>query len=101
MISRSKNLTNRPNNSGNVLYWMQREKRFADNWALLRAQKLAIESKSSLVVAFTYIGQYTEANLRQYSFMFEGLKETANLLLKKNIPFLLVQGNPIYQILVA
>ena len=85
MISRSKNLTNRPDSSGNVLYWMQREKRFSDNWALLRAQKLAIERKSSLIVAFVYVGQYTEANLRQYSFMFEGLKETSSLLLKKNI----------------
>ena len=98
MISRSKNLTNRPDSSGNVLYWMQREKRFSDNWALLRAQKLAIERKSSLIVAFVYVGQYTEANLRQYSFMFEGLKETSSLLLKKNIPFLLIQGNPRHQI---
>ena len=98
MFSRSKNLTNRTNRSGGVLYWMQREKRLLDNWALLLAQKLAIETRSSLVVAFVYVGRYAEANLRQYSFMFEGLKETAGLLLKKNIPFLLVQSNPRRQI---
>ena len=30
-----------------VLYWMNRDKRVKDNWALLEAQNLAIEKKST------------------------------------------------------
>ena len=32
-------------NGNCVLYWMVRDKRVHDNWALLEAQKIAVENK--------------------------------------------------------
>ena len=34
-----------------VLYWMVRDKRFNDNWALLAAQKAALKNKVPLLYA--------------------------------------------------
>ena len=44
-VRRVKELNNFKYNKGSVLYWMQRDKRVSDNWALLYAQQLAIEKK--------------------------------------------------------
>jgi len=82
-----------------VCYWMQRDKRVADNWALLHAQDLALKYKVPLYVCFTYLGKFKEANIRQYQFMFEGLKETEKKLRNKGIPFYLLNGNPVSEIL--
>ena len=38
-----------------VLYWMNRDKRVSDNWALLSAQKIAIDNNVPLIVCFQYI----------------------------------------------
>ena len=58
-----------------VLYWMNRDKRVKDNWALLEAQNLALEKKAPLIVCFQYFGKFKEANIRQYSFLVKGLLE--------------------------
>ena len=47
----------RSDNTGPVVYWMSRDQRIHDNWALLFAQKLAIEQKMPLTVT-AYIEQY-------------------------------------------
>jgi deoxyribodipyrimidine photo-lyase len=39
--------------SGPVLYWMSRDQRVSDNWALLFAQELALEREVSLGVVFS------------------------------------------------
>ena len=75
-----------------VLYWMVRDKRVRDNWALLEDQKKAIENKVPLLVVFNYHNSYREANKRQYSFLFYGLQEVHNDLKKLNIQFFLLSG---------
>ena len=75
-----------------VLYWMNRDKRVKDNWALLEAQNLAIEKKAPLIVCFQYFGKFKEANIRQYSFLVKGLLELSNDLKLLNINFYLIQG---------
>ena len=75
-----------------VLYWMVRDKRAIDNWALIAAQEHAIEHKLPLIVCFQYIGKYSNANIRQYKFMFDGMKETLFTLKKYNIPLFILQG---------
>ena len=75
-----------------VLYWMNRDKRVKDNWALLEAQNLAIEKKAPLIVCFQYFGKFKEANIRQYSFLIKGLLELSNDLKLLNIDFYLIQG---------
>lgn len=80
--------------SGPVIYWMSRDQRAADNWALLYARQLADEHKAQLAVVFCLVPEYLEATIRQYGFMLEGLEDVEQNLAAKNIPFFLLLGNP-------
>jgi deoxyribodipyrimidine photo-lyase len=80
--------------NGPVFYWMSRDQRVHDNWALLYAQKLALEKKKSLVVIFNLVPDFLEATIRQYGFMLNGLEEIERELTKYNIPFFLLYGKP-------
>ncbi len=81
--------------SGPVVYWMSRDQRVNDNWALVFAQQEAIERKKPLVVLFCLVPSFLEATLRQYGFMLKGLEKVEETLQnKKNIPFVLLRGNP-------
>ena len=84
--------------NGPIVYWMSRDQRVHDNWALLFAQKLALEKKKSLVAIFNLVPDFLEATIRQYSFMLRGLKEVESELSKYNIPFFLLAGKPDEQI---
>ena len=84
--------------NGPVVYWMSRDQRVHDNWALLFAQKLSLETKRPLVVIFNLVSDFLEATIRQYGFMLKGLKEIESDLLKFNIPFFLLTGKPEEQI---
>ena len=79
---------------GPVIYWMSRDQRVHDNWALLFAQNLAIEKKRDLVVVFSLVPEFLEATLRQYDFMLKGLIEIEKELKKYNIPYIILLGNP-------
>lgn len=79
---------------GPVLYWMQRDQRSEDNWALIFAQEKAIETNSPLIVAFNLVPDFLEATIRQYAFMLKGLQELEIKLSKKNIPFIILLGRP-------
>jgi len=80
--------------SGSVLYWMSRDQRVNDNWALLFAQELALERKVSLGVVFSLVPRFLKAPSRQYGFMLKGLQEVENHLAELNIPFFLLIGSP-------
>ena len=73
---RSRQLRSSQFNGKYVLYWMIRDKRVYDNWALLHAQDLALQNGYSLMVCFNYIGDFPSSNIRQYDFLFQGLYET-------------------------
>lgn len=79
-------------NSGPVVYWMSRDQRVRDNWALLHAQRLAMERKRPLGVVFSLVTDYPGATWRHYAFMLKGLCEVESELKKKSIPFFLLQG---------
>ncbi len=78
---------------GPIAYWMSRDQRSANNWALNFAQKLAIRKKSPLLVFFYLDDNFLGATYRQYSFMLEGLEEVHKNLLDKNIPFIILESN--------
>jgi deoxyribodipyrimidine photo-lyase len=80
--------------SGPVVYWMSRDQRTRDNWALLHAQELALERKAPLVVLFCLVPEFLHAAIRHYGFMLQGLSETEAELHKKNISFFLLTGSP-------
>jgi len=79
---------------GPVVYWMSRDQRARDNWALLHAQELAAEDKKPVAVIFCLVPEFLGAAIRQYRFVIEGLKQVEQELLKKNIPFYLLLGKP-------
>ena len=80
---------------GPVLYWMSRDQRCADNWALLRACEDAVIDKRSLLVVFCLVWDYPGANLRHFGFLLRGLVEVQAHLRSCNIGFLLLEGNPV------
>lgn len=80
--------------NGPIVYWMSRDQRVHDNWALLYAQKLAVENKRSLIVLFNLVPDFLEATIRQYGFMLKGLCEVEAELNNYNIPFILTTGKP-------
>lgn len=76
--------------NGPIVYWMNREIRTEDNWALLYAEELALEKKVPLVVVYNLALGFLGGGYRQWSFKIGGLKEVEVSLRKKNIPFFLV-----------
>ena len=80
--------------SSPIVYWMNRDQRSQDNWALLFAQEKALEKKSPVVVVFCLRTSFKHATDRMVSFLLEGLEETAKSLAKHNISFQLLLGNP-------
>jgi deoxyribodipyrimidine photo-lyase len=79
---------------GPVAYWMSRDQRAHDNWALLYAQQLAHERQVSLLVGFCLAPRFLGAAWRQYAFMLAGLAEVAQELERHRIPFHLIPGEP-------
>ncbi len=85
-------LNEKPTGSGPVLYWMSRDQRTQDNWALLYAQEKALERKVPLIVVFTLFLIPNRAYLRQYDFMHKGLAEVEAELVNLNILFVILKG---------
>jgi len=83
-----------PEVPGCVIYWMQRDQRVIDNWALLYAQERALALHQPLVVVFCLVPGFLGATSRQYGFLMRGLTIVAEKLAKFNIPFYLLQGSP-------
>lgn len=79
---------------GPVAYWMSRDQRAHDNWALLYAQHLALKHQVPLLVVFCLAPRFLGATWRQYAFMLAGLAEVAQELAIHRIPFHLVRGEP-------
>lgn len=84
--------------AGPVVYWMSRDQRAHDNWALLFSQELALEDKKNLAVVFTLVPQFLGAAIRQYDFMIKGLMELEKELERYNIPFFILTGDPSVEI---
>ncbi|MBD3204512.1 deoxyribodipyrimidine photo-lyase [Candidatus Woesearchaeota archaeon] len=95
---RIRKLNNIPDKNGKILYWMQRDQRVFDNWAILHAQDLSEKYNSRLIVCFCLVPEFLEASIRQYDFMINNLKKVEKKLKKLNIPFFLLTGNPIEKI---
>lgn len=95
---RARLLTPGRRGSGPVVYWMSRDQRQADNWALLWAQQEALDSRTGLLVVFCLIADYPGASLRHYMFMLKGLAELQQALATKNIQFVILDGSPPQQL---
>lgn len=72
---------------GPVVYWMSRDMRTRDNWALLYAQELAREYKQPLIVVYNLVPNYLGGRERQLTFKVDALQELEVDFAKKDIPF--------------
>ena len=77
-----------------VIYWMSRDQRVNDNWALLHAQERALALGVPLAVVFTLAPAFLGATLRHYGFMVRGVAQVAADLARLAIPLILLRGNP-------
>lgn len=94
-LSRIKVLKNCSPSSGRyILYWMQASQRSEYNHALEYAIEKANELNKPLVVFFGITDKFPDANQRHYSFMLEGLGETASALYKRGIQMIVRQVSP-------
>ncbi|XP_044074459.1 CPD photolyase isoform X2 [Siniperca chuatsi] len=80
--------------SEGVLYWMSRDHRVQDNWALVHAQQLALKENLPMHVCVCLDVPKSElSTLRHYSFMLKGLEEVAKECKTLDIQFHLLHGS--------
>lgn len=77
-----------------VLYWMQQSQRARHNPALERALQHANDLGLPVLVVFGLMDDYPEANLRHYTFMLEGLRETQRRLAERGLQMTVWHGKP-------
>ncbi len=61
-------LQNGENRKGPIAYWMSRDQKLHDNWAVYFAQQLAQEKKENFCIVFCLVSNFLEATIRQYGF---------------------------------
>ncbi|HNV68507.1 MAG TPA: deoxyribodipyrimidine photo-lyase [Candidatus Ozemobacteraceae bacterium] len=91
---RVRSLADGRSGAGPVVYWMQRDQRAEDNWALLAAWQQAVERQRPLLVVFCLVSDFLEATMRQFSFLLKGLEETSATLTERGIAFTVLTGAP-------
>ncbi|MBP1765735.1 MAG: deoxyribodipyrimidine photolyase [Firmicutes bacterium] len=93
MHERVRQLKQGPETKKTILYWMFRDQRTEDNWALLFAQEkgLSLQVPVHVIVC---LNQFPLPSRRQQDFVISGLKETESALRAKNISFTCLAGNP-------
>lgn len=77
---------------GPIVYWMNRDIRAHDNWALLYAEELAVKNKVPLLVIYNLDPSFLGGGLRQYVFKIGALESVEQELKEHNIRFYLVEG---------
>jgi deoxyribodipyrimidine photo-lyase len=77
-----------------VLYWMSRDQRVHDNWALLYAREVALKASAPLGVVLCLAPSYPGGTLRAYDFLLKGLRECEAILEQLGVPFFLLPGDP-------
>jgi deoxyribodipyrimidine photo-lyase len=79
---------------GHILYWMSRDQRVFDNWALAHAIELAENNDQTVIVVFALAPAFPGATWRHYDFMLKGLRKVDEQLTRLNIPFYMLLGEP-------
>lgn len=84
--------------TGPVVYWMLRDQRLADNWALLHAAGLAAAAvpAAPVAVAFALFPRpfLLGARRRQLGFLLRGLRRLAADARARGLPFFFLEGGP-------
>lgn len=83
------------NGKGPVVYWMSRDQRANDNYALFAAQQKAQENKVPLIVVFCLQKSFLGVDQGIFDFMINGLMQVEKDLNDLNIPFVVLQSDPV------
>ncbi|KAG8495989.1 hypothetical protein CXB51_009396 [Gossypium anomalum] len=81
-----------PPQNGPVVYWMFRDQRLKDNWALIHAVDQANKANVPVAIAFNLFDQFLGAKARQLGFMLKGLRQLQKSIELTQMPFFLFQG---------
>lgn len=83
-----------PRPAGPVVYWMFRDQRLRDNWALIHAVHQANLLEVPVAIAFNLFHQFKGAKARHLGFMLRGLKKLqSDLRSTIDVPFFLFQAS--------
>jgi deoxyribodipyrimidine photo-lyase len=89
--------------SGPVIYWMNREMRITDNWALIQAMELANTLQQPFAIIFSLFSSFGVAKNTTEDKMFNrmklGLKHVMKEAKNKGIPFYILHGPTVKTIL--
>ncbi len=72
--SRARLLNAKPMEIGPIVYWMNREMRLEDNWALIYAQTQALERQQPCLVIFSLFDHFESAKNLDNDPMFKRMK---------------------------
>ncbi|MEN9819850.1 MAG: hypothetical protein RL379_628, partial [Bacillota bacterium] len=94
--SRGQFLNSIPIQKGPVVYWMNREMRIEDNWALIYAQTKSVEFNQPCIVIFSLFDHYESAKNTKDDPMFTRMKLGLKLVVQqakdKGLPFYILHG---------
>ena len=97
--SRTRKLNSNTAKNGPIVYWMNRDMRIDDNWALLYAQHLAEQSNQPLIIVFSLFKSFETAKNTPEDQMFyrlkQGLVKVKDDAKKYNFPFLMLEGETV------
>lgn len=101
LLTRTKKLNQQSPLLGPIVYWMQRDMRIEDNWALIYAQSLSLETSQPLIIIYSLFNQYELGDdvppfiaLR----FKQGLRKVQQDAAIFNIPFYLLPLDPVQSI---
>lgn len=89
VLSKAKEISEKRNG---IVYWMSRNQRVEDNWALLYAQALGLKNSQPIHICFCLADKFLDATYRHFKFMIDGLKEVQSDCVNLNINFHLLRG---------
>lgn len=100
MLKRSVSLNQMPIKKGPVVYWMYRDQRLHDNWALLRAQEIALAHSQPLLIMMAIREDLTlfSGSARWFEPMVAGMSSISIAAHRLHIPFVCLVGDPLKDI---
>lgn len=76
--------------SGGIMYWMNRDMRFHDNWAFIYAIEEARKNNTSITVVYNLVPNYLSGGIRQWDFKLRGLEELSKKFSESGIHFYII-----------
>lgn len=84
---RIRKLNNLEYASGPIVYWMNRDMRIHDNWALVYAQEEARLRGTYVIIIYNLVVDFLGGGRRQFQFKIEGLQDIASTAATYALPF--------------